>query len=291
MARPLRIEYAGAFYHVFSRGNNKQDIFADDTDRLFFLANLMAVCERLDWWVWSYCLMNNHYHLLLRTHRPNLSRGMRDVNGTYAQEFNRRHDRVGHLFQARYKGLLVDNEAYLSEICRYLVLNPVRAGFCQTVGGWRWSSYSDTLRGSSSLRRLAIDSLLDRFAPSRDEGRLRYVEFVAAGVDADPPAGTAHSRTLVADQPFEAGIVAHIPRPAAEVPRPERPRFTLAHYANCSTTLTDAMRAAYASGAYSQSEIAAYFGLHYSTVSRVVNWRSQKQESRPGPLTIQDLAP
>ena len=102
MARPLRIQFAGAFYHVISRGNAKQAIFADDTDRLFFLANLMAVCERFDWWIWSYCLMGNHYHLLLETLTPISARGMRDVNGIYAQAFNRRHDRVGHLFQGRY---------------------------------------------------------------------------------------------------------------------------------------------------------------------------------------------
>ena len=91
MARPLRIQFAGAFYHVFARGNNKQPIFLVDVDRLKFLSGLMQVSERLDWWIWSYCLMDNHYHLLLETREPTLSRGMRDLNGAYSQYFNRRH--------------------------------------------------------------------------------------------------------------------------------------------------------------------------------------------------------
>ena len=291
MARPLRIQFAGAFYHVFARGNNKQPIFLVDVDRLKFLSGLMQVSERLDWWIWSYCLMDNHYHLLLETREPTLSRGMRDLNGAYSQYFNRRHQRVGHVFQGRFQALLVDNDAYLKEIARYIVLNPVRAGLCTTAGQWRWSSYQNIVGASSSLARLAAEPLIRQFASTTQEGLLRYVEFVAAGIADDMPTGSSTTRSCIGDESFDAIIASRFGRPSPEVPRPDRPRFTLEHYANTSAALTDAIRAAYFSGAYSQIAIARHFGLHYSTVSKIVNSSCQNQESRPDPLTIQDLTP
>lgn len=291
MARPIRIQFSGAFYHVISRGNAKQPIFADDNDRLLFLANLAAVSARLDWRIWSYCLMGNHYHVLLETADPTLSIGMRDVNGIYAQGFNRRHGRVGHLFQGRFLGLMVDNEAYLNEVCRYIVLNPVRAGLCRSAGEWRWSSYPDVIRGRSSMRSLAVDLLIRRFAPTKREGLMRYVEFVAAGLGLRAPMGTAPSRMIIGDADFEAKLAMIAETSSPEVARPDRPRFTLDHYAATSTTMTEAIRRAWVSGGHSQSDIGRYFGLHYSTISKIVNPGCRNQESRPDPLTIQDLAP
>ena len=128
MARPLRIEFAGALYHVTSRGDRREDIYLDDGDRQLFLEVLEAVCERFNWEVHAYCLMSNHYHLLVETPDGNLSRGMRHLNGVYTQRFNRRHKKVGHVFQGRYKAILVQKENYLLELSRYIVLNPVRAG-------------------------------------------------------------------------------------------------------------------------------------------------------------------
>src|SRR5579859_3715129 len=131
MARPLRIEFSGAFHHVMARGNARQNIFRDTQDRQAFLAGLKRVCERFDWRIWAYCLMDNHYHLLVETLEPTLSRGMREINGVYTQGFNRRHSRVGHVFQGRYKSLLIEKDAYLLELSRYIVLNPVKAKICR----------------------------------------------------------------------------------------------------------------------------------------------------------------
>ena len=144
MARPLRIEFPGALYHVTSRGNARQDIALDDEDRAAFLAVLAEARERFAWLVHAYCLMGNHYHLMVETPEANLSRGMRQLIGVYTQRFNRRHGRVGHLFQGRYKAILVERESYLLELCRYVVLNPVRAGLVARVEDWRWSSYAET---------------------------------------------------------------------------------------------------------------------------------------------------
>jgi len=128
MARPLRLEYAGALYHVTARGDRREDIFFLDEDRADFLSVLGEVCERFNWIVHAYCQMTNHYHLLLETVDGNLSRGMRrQLNGVYTQRLNRRHGLVGHLFQGRYKAVLVQKDAYLLELTRYVALNPVRA--------------------------------------------------------------------------------------------------------------------------------------------------------------------
>ena len=128
MIRPLRIEYPGAIYHITSRGNARERIFLEDADRLIFLEILGSVVKKYNWLCHAYCLMDNYYHALIETPDPNLSLGMRQLNGVYTQSFNRRQSRVGHVFQGRYKSILVQKDEHLLELCRYIVLNPVRAG-------------------------------------------------------------------------------------------------------------------------------------------------------------------
>ena len=118
MARPLRIEFAGALYHLTARGNGWGDIYLDDSDRVLFLEVLAGVCKQYNWLCRAYCLMGNHYHLLVETPDANLSQGMRQLNGVYTQRFNRRHKRVGHVFQGRYKAILVQANSYLLELSR-----------------------------------------------------------------------------------------------------------------------------------------------------------------------------
>ena len=144
MARPLRIEYPDALYHVTSRGNRQEDIYLDDQDRNAFLKTLSRVCDRFNWVCHSYCLMSNHYHLMIETPEANLSEGMRQLNGVYTQTLNRNHSRVGHVFQGRYKAILVQKDSYLLELSRYIVLNPVRASMVHSAKDWRWSSYQST---------------------------------------------------------------------------------------------------------------------------------------------------
>ncbi len=133
MARQLRLEYEGALYHVTVLGNGQQVIYIDDTDRSRFLELLGREVGQQHWRCYAYCLMDNHYHLLLETPEGNLSGGMRRLNGTYTQGFNRRYRRVRHVLQGRFKSLLVEKEAYLLELCRYIVLNPVRAHLVRKV--------------------------------------------------------------------------------------------------------------------------------------------------------------
>ena len=144
MARQLRLEYPGALYHLTARGNEQQPIFHDDVDRQQFLQLFGYEILQQRWRCYAYCLMGNHYHLLVETPESNLSRGMRRLNGSYAQRFNWRHQRVRHLLQGRFKSLVVERETYLLELCRYVVLNPVRAGMVATPADWPWSSYGAT---------------------------------------------------------------------------------------------------------------------------------------------------
>ena len=150
MARPLRIEYEGAVYHVTSRGNGRQSIFCVDSDREAFLEVLSDTVRRFGWICHAYCLMTNHYHLLLETPEANLSRGMRHLNGVYTQAFNRRHMRSGHVMQGRFKGIVVEKESHLLELVRYVVLNPVRAKTVRSAKDWPGAGVRSCNHASSS---------------------------------------------------------------------------------------------------------------------------------------------
>ncbi len=181
MARPLRIEYAGALYHVTSRGNAGTKIFLDDEDRARFLEFLRSAVGRFDWICHAYCLMDNHYHLLVETPEPNLSRGMQYLNGVYTQWFNRRHARYGHLVQGRFKSIVVEKESHLLELARYIVLNPVRAKVARSARDWPWSSYRATAGQAACPEFLTIDWLLSRFDEDRTKAVRAYRRFVGEG--------------------------------------------------------------------------------------------------------------
>lgn len=144
MARPLRLELAGGLYHVTSRGDGGENIYLDDTDREAWLDVFAQVCARFNWVCHAWCQMSNHYHLVIETPEANLAEGMRQLNGVYTLRFNRRHGRVGHVFQGRYKAILIERDAYLLELARYVVLNPVRARMVVGPQDWSWSSYAAT---------------------------------------------------------------------------------------------------------------------------------------------------
>jgi putative transposase len=185
MARPLRVEYEGAAYHITSRGNAGTAIFLDDGDRARFLEVLGTVVERFDWICHAYCLMTNHYHLLVETPQPNLSRGMQHLNGVYTQWFNREHSRAGHLLQGRFKSIVVEKENYLLELARYIVLNPVRAKLVRSARDWRWSSYRATAGQVDPPGFLTIDWLLFQFADDPKTAIRAYEDFVKRGKGID----------------------------------------------------------------------------------------------------------
>ncbi|MBC7220207.1 transposase [Candidatus Bipolaricaulota bacterium] len=181
MARPLRLEYAGALYHLTSRGNAREAVFCDDADRRSFLDTLSDVVARHRWICHAYCLMDNHYHLVVETPEGSLSRGMQLLNGVYTQWFNRRHDRIGHLFQGRFKSILVEKDSYLLELARYVVLNPVRAGLVRVPRDWPWSSYRATAGYIEPPAYLTVDWILAQFDSDWERAVRAYRRFVHQG--------------------------------------------------------------------------------------------------------------
>jgi len=182
MARPLRVEYPGAFYHVINHGNSQEKLFNGPGDYQKFLQYLEKASDRFAVIVHTYCLMGNHYHLLLETVEPNLSVTMQWLNVSYATYFNRKYNRKGHLFQGRFKAILIEAEAYLKHLSRYIHLNPVRAQIIDTPEQYQWSSYSAFVGKQKSPKFLKIDWLLSNFGSSTKRARKNYREFIE-GVD------------------------------------------------------------------------------------------------------------
>jgi REP element-mobilizing transposase RayT len=265
MSRPLRICIPGGIYHLISRGNARGAIVRDDTDRIAFLSTLARVVDRFGWLCHSYCLMDNHYHLVVETPLPNLPSGMRQLNGLYAQRFNERHNRCGHVFQARYRSLLVEKDSYLLALCRYVALNPVRAGICERPEEWAWSSYCATAGLAPTESFHTTDWLLTQFAPTRRLAQRRYRAYVAEGA-ADALEQRVRGERLGEDD-FLRESHGFDP-PLAEIPReqvePLPPRLEEIFAAGLPTPI----ERAYRRHGYTLSQIADYLGCSYSTVSR-----------------------
>jgi REP-associated tyrosine transposase len=225
MARPLRIEFAGAVWHVTSRGNEQRSMFRDDQDRRGFLEVLARVVERFHWRLHAFVLMTNHYHLLLETPEPTLSRGMRELNGIYTQRFNRRHKRVGHLLQGRFKSILVEKEAHLLELTRYVVLNPVRAGIVPRPERHRWSNYRATAGLTPAPRWLDACWTVAQFSSDAATATRLYREFVEAGMSSKArPLESVRGQVFLGTESFRREMLERV-RLAAdseEIPRSQR---------------------------------------------------------------------
>jgi putative transposase len=274
MSRPLRLEFAGALYHVTSRGNERKAIYQQEDDFELFLKILSDVCEQFNWIIHAYCLMTNHYHLLVETPDANLSKGMRQLNGVFTQSINRKHQRVGHLFQGRYKAILIDKDAYLLELCRYIVLNPVRARMVDSPREWFWSSWHSMVGSKASPPWLATDALLQLFASERNQAIIEYVQFVEAGGNATIWDDLQHQIFLGDDdfvekyKPLQNERLGDLDGISLKQRRSSP--LTLKQYQAQSTSRNEAIIQAYKSGGYTLKEIGEYFDLHYSRVSRVV---------------------
>ena len=274
MSRPLRIEFPDALYHVTARGDRREDIFEDDQDRHTFLATLEQVISQFNWTCYAWCLMGNHYHLLIQTPDGNLSKGMRQLNGVYTQASNRRHRRVGHLFQGRFKAILVDSDAYLLELARYVVLNPVRAGMVKKPENWAWSSYRASMGLKPAPAWLAEDGLLAMFAKRRSLAQQRYAQFVVEGINADSPWANLKGQVFLGDEQFVTRMQEHIQKGKDDVQIPiaqRRPKPPLlAEIEKHAPDRNAAIIAAHATGGYSYQQIADYFGIHFTTAGRIV---------------------
>ena len=274
MARPLRLEFAGALYHITSRGDRQEDIYESDDDRSMFLSILGEVSERYNWVCHAYCLMSNHYHLLIETPDANLSKGMRQLNGVYTQSYNRRNNKVGHLFQGRYKAILVEKEVYLLELSRYIVLNPVRAEMVRSAKDWPWSSYRSVVGQADSPTWLNVEWLLAMFSNNKKDAIESYKRFVAQGKGQPSPWSELRNQVFLGSSDFVETMHALIDgdKELSEIPSSQRrPKpLELQQYDEQSQDRNEAIITAYKSGGYTLKEIGDYFGLHYSTVSGII---------------------
>lgn len=280
MSRPVRLEFGGALYHVTARGDRREAIFEGDADRTQFLELLGDVVERFNWCCHAYCLMSNHYHLIIATPDANLSKGMRQLNGVFTQWSNRRYRRSGHLFQGRFKAVLVDADSYLLELTRYVVLNPVRAGMVVAAADWPWSSFRATTGDEEAPAWLEVDGLLAQFGTCRARAVSAYERFVRDGIGADSIWQHLKRQAFLGDDAFIARAHKRASRRPDDVniPRAQRrpPAPPLSAIAAKHIDRDDAMVASWATGEYSYTQIAEYFGVHFTTVGRIVRKRHQR---------------
>lgn len=274
MARPLRIELPGGLYHVTSRGDRREDIYHGNDDRLVWLDLFGQVCKRFNWICHGWCQMTNHYHVIVETGEANLSQGMRQLNGVYTQAINRKYQRVGHVFQGRYKAIMVEKDDYLLELARYVVLNPVRAGMVTDVAQWPWSSYAAMVGEAITPPWLQTDWVLGQFAEKRETAVTRYQDFVRSGVGLPSLWEQLQGQIFLGSETFitrmQGAMQAH--DSIAEIPHVQRRPVArpLSYYRERFIDMKVAMAEAYGTGNYTMQQIADYFGVHYATVSRAI---------------------
>jgi len=280
----LRIEFPGAVYHLTSRGERREPIYADDHDRAAQLAIVALALERFDAQMLAYCLMGNHYHFVLHTRAANLSRLMGQVNGVYTQHVNRRHGLVGHLFQGRFKAILVDRDAYLLQVYRYVELNPVRAGMVAAPGDWAWSSYRAHVGLADAPPWLDVQGLHSnllgrpaRSAADRRRAAARYAELVAQGAGEALWAEHLRQQIYLGDAQFvermqaQASPATALSRLPREVPRPQRAApMTLQDCLREHEPRGEALRVAYKRCGITMTQMAAELGLSVSRISRLI---------------------
>jgi len=258
----------------------KKPVFKDDTDRQNFLNTLQHVNKRYNWICHAYCLMTNHYHLLIETPDGNLALGMRQLNGVYTQLFNKRHGRTGHLFQGRYKAILIQKDSHLLEVCRYVVLNPVRARMTTVPDEWKWSSYLATAGKGKPHPSLSTDWVLKQFSRTRGKAEKEYRQFVSWGIGKPTIWNEVKGQALLGEDGFVEQLSDHLRkhRDVPEIPRSQRytDRPSLEKVFN-ERTLADmakrnkAINEAIEKHGYRQREVADHLGMYFTSISRIVN--------------------
>jgi putative transposase len=281
MARPVRLEFSDAIYHVTTRGDGGGDIFVDDQDRQLFLAVLAEVISRTGWIVHAYVLMDNHYHLLIETPKPNLSRGMRQLNGVYTQRFNSLHGSGGRVFQGRFKAILVERSTALLDLCRYIVLNPLRLKTVKNISRYRWSSYRATAGEVNAPAWLSTGWILDQFGKNSTVSRRKYAEFVQAGIGLSSPLSRVKSQILLGSASFVKKMKQRLMAGAGGKPEKKQIKRPGLHSLFPLSVRKDKMlrnqtiERAFHEYAYTMAEIAGAAKIHFSTVSKVIKTGEQ----------------
>ncbi len=284
MARQLRIEYPGAFYHITSRGNGRQKIYLDRNDYLEFLELLKKVVDKYNWTCYAYALIPNHYHLLIETVEPNLSVGMRQLNGVYTQKFNYRHKRVGHVFQGRYKSIVVDRDKYFGELLRYIVLNPVKARLAKISTDWKWTSHREMLLKNKYSDEIIVDKkkVIDMF------GGMNYYKNYLEEKTESKFWDNLKGNIILGSEDFVNYVQKYITKDRKnniEIPKIDRFANRLSldmifkglKQGNIEIRDKLILKTNIKYG-YSQNDISKHLGIHYSTVSKIIKKKIEKRE-------------
>ena len=282
MARPLRLEFPGALYHLTARGDCREAIYFKSEDRDKFLEILGVVCKRYHWRCHAYCLMTNHYHLVIETIEPTLSTGMRQLNGLYTRWINREYFRCGHLFQGRYHAVHVEKESYLLELARYVVLNPVRARMVKHPSEYPWSSYIQIMGITQAEEWLEVDWLLSHFGSARGVAIGNFEQYIIEGIQQkvtiwEDIKGQIYLGTDKYIESIEKLLKDK--KSFKEIPKIQTKLVKPLNWFR--TRYTDRPRMCYEAhvlGHYSMREIAEFLGLHYQTVSRDIQKYEQMLE-------------
>jgi len=262
---------------AWQRGNARNNIFHADQDRKEFLLILDRVVRRFNWICHAYCLMDNHYHLLIETPDGNLSQGMRQLNGIYTQKYNWMHQKTGHVFQGRYKAILVEKERYLLELCRYVVLNPVRAKMVAKPEEWKWSSYRYTAGTIKAPEYLTTDWIIGLFSSNKKEAQSLYRRFVKEGIDTSSPWDELQGQILLGEESFidkyrellqDKIEIKEIPRTQRYLNRPKLSVLFSKEYKKAQRD--ERIHTAHVKHGYRLKEIADHLGIHYTTVTKAL---------------------
>jgi putative transposase len=285
MARPLRIEYPGAFYHITSRGNDKMAVFKDNQDRELFLKILAQVNKRYHWFCHAYCLMDNHYHLLIETPDGNLSLGMRQLNGVYTQAYNKKRTRTGHLFQGRFKAIVIQKDRHLLEVGRYVVLNPVGARIVERPEDWKWSSYRATVGKETAHPCLTRDWILGQFSRTRAKAEKEYHRFVTWGIGKETIWKEVKGQTIFGEDDFVNSLadylkrhkeVPEIPKSQRYADRPALDKIFKESFIKDKQKRNQKIAEAIEKYGYTQRVIADFLGFHFTYVSRILRQQAKR---------------
>ncbi len=278
MSRPVRIEFPGACYHVTSKGTKGQIVFKDKEDKAIFLNVLDNVVARFGWLLHSYVIMDEHYHLVVEVPEANLSRGMRQLNGVYTQHYNRRHSEEGSVFKGRFKSVLFEKDSYLLPLCRHVVLNPVRIGSPGVLNSFRWSSHRAMSGGVRKPAYLETNSVLGHFGKREKDSQKKYQSYIKQGIGSESPLDQRSYQVLLGGARFlsEMQPILNGERMAKRGPKQAKRRRSLnALFKNVSSGTrmerNGLIKKAHVDYSYTLMEIGEHLGLHYTTVSKVVN--------------------
>jgi REP-associated tyrosine transposase len=258
------------------RGNNKMPIYLDDLDRLTFIRMLKRALDEYEVELWSACQMGNHYHLVLCTRLPNISAAMRQLNGVYAQWWNRRHERVGHVFQGRFKAQIIEDGTYLVRVCRYVLMNPVRGRLCQAPGDWPWSTYAALAGLPSKPWHVDLESLLRRVGDGDFDELRKALVIHVSGEDAEMGEWIRGDRRVIGSDTFAQRFRVRAASASKEIPLRER-RIGAPSLMQLLTSslergagLHEGIVLAHRDYSYSVEDIARCSGISSSTIARLL---------------------